>query len=191
MAESHSDAFQERRKGMEEAFFKQRDQELVEKMRLEMESLEEKKRLAQVSGIGTDHVLDSLVAAGVRAETLAAVSLVPVVEVAWCDGSVSPAERDAVLNAAVHHGIAPDSAPYALLKRWLEDRPDSHVVAAWKDYVRDLKSVLPAESVAEMRQTMVDRATRVAEAAGGFLGINTISKTEQNTIDEFARVWDA
>lgn len=190
MREPGSDAFDERRKGMEEAFFKQRDQELVEKMRLEMESLEEKQRLAQVSGITNDQVLDALVKAGARAETLAAVALLPVVEVAWCDGSVSPAERDAVLNAAVHHGIHPDSAAYEVLKRWLEDRPDLQAISAWKQYVRELRSILPPESIAEMKRNTIDRCTRVAEAAGGFLGINTISATEQKTIDELARVWD-
>ncbi len=184
------DPFSERRKSLEEAFFKDKDRQLMERMRSEMAAMEEKKALAHVSGISDPKVLDNLVKAGVGAQTLAAVALVPIVEVAWCDGSVSTEERDAVLNAAVAQGIKPDTAPYAILQSWLNNRPDSHVVAAWKDYVKALTPLMPKETLAEMKRTMIDRATRVAEAAGGFLGIATISKSERATIDEFARAFD-
>ena len=190
MRELGSDSFSERRKGLEEAFFKDRDQQLLAKMRGELQSLEERRQLAHVSGITAEHVLQNLVQAGVRAETLTAVGLIPLVEVAWCDGMVSPEERDAVLNAAVQQGIHRDSAPHELLKQWLISRPDSHVVAAWKEYVRELAHLMPKESIDELKRNMVDRCTRVAEAAGGFLGLSTISKSERQAIDEFGRAWD-
>lgn len=179
----------ERRRSLEEAFFKQRDQELLNKLRGELDAFEEKKKLAHVSGIAAERVLQHLVAAGVRAETLAAVSLLPMVEVAWCDGNVSPEERDAVLNAAVKQGLAPDSGSYALLKQWLQNRPDSHVVGAWKEYVQELAHVMPAESVAEMRKQLIDRCKNVAAAAGGFLGLSTVSRVEQATIEEFEKAF--
>jgi hypothetical protein len=190
MREPGSDSFSERRKGLEEAFFKDRDQQLLAKMRGEMQAMEERKQLAHVSGITAEHVLHNLVQAGVRAETLTAVGLIPMVEVAWCDGMVSSEERDAVLNAAIQQGIHRDSAPHELLKQWLTTRPDSHVVAAWKEYVRELAHLMPKESIAELKRNMVDRCTRVAESAGGFLGLSTISKSERSAIDEFARAWD-
>src|SRR5207253_7165559 len=136
MAEgSSSDPFKQREIALEEAFFKERDRQLMEKMRAELAAMEEKQKLAHVTGIVEDHVLVSLVQAGVRAETLAAVMLIPLVEVAWCDGSVASEERDAVLNAAVGQGIHPDSASYGLLKHWLDERPEERIIAAWKEYV--------------------------------------------------------
>jgi hypothetical protein len=36
--------------------------------------------------------------------------------------------------------------------------------------------------VAEFKRTMIDRATRVAESAGGFLGMATISTSERAKI---------
>jgi hypothetical protein len=42
-----------------------------------------------------------------------------------------------------------------------------------------------------MKKNMVDRATRVAAAAGGFLGLATISKHEHAKIEELAKAWDA
>jgi hypothetical protein len=190
MHKSSTDAFAERSKNLEDAFFKDRDQQLMQKMRRELESLEESKKLAHVSGIVEERVLKSLVGAGVRGETLTAVTLIPMVEVAWCDGSVSGEERDAVLNAAVKAGIHPDTASYELLRQWLQSRPDSHIIAAWKDYVTEVSRLMPKESVADFKRNMIDRCTRVAEAAGGFLGLATISKHERAKIDEFAKAFD-
>lgn len=184
------DPFGDRRKSLEEAFFKDKDQQLMEKMRSELSAMEDKKQLAHVSGIVEERVLDHLVKAGVKAETLAAVSLIPLVEVAWADGSISPEERDAVLNAAAAHGVEQGTAPHEILKAWLKDRPDSHVIAAWKEYVREMARLMPKEAIAEFKRTMIDRATRVAESAGGFLGLATISKHERAAIDELAKVYD-
>jgi tellurite resistance protein len=183
------DPFSERRKNLEEQFFKDRDQHLMEKMRSELNAFEEKKQLAHVSGIVEERVLDNLAKAGVKAETLAAVSLVPLVEVAWADGSISPEERDAVLNAAVAQGIHADSAPYAILESWLQTRPDPKVMVAWRDYVQEVSRLMPKDSVAELKRAMLDRATRVAEAAGGFLGLATISKSEKAVIDGLAKAF--
>ena len=188
MKEPTTDIFRQRERSLEEAFFKDRDQKLIEKMRGELEAFEEKKKLAHVSGIVEERVLQHLAQAGVRAETLAAVSLIPLVEVAWVDGTVSSDERDAVLNAAVGQGIHADSAAYGILKKWLTERPDPHVLAAWKDYVIELIKLMPPETIAEMKRNLLDRCTRVAEAAGGFLGLATISKSERAKIDEFAKI---
>jgi hypothetical protein len=186
-----SDSFRQREMALEDAFFKERDRQLLEKLRGELSSKEERFKVGHVTGIVEEKVLDDLVKAGVRAETLAAVSLIPLVEVAWCDGSVAPEEREAVLNGAIAYGIHPDSAAYALLKRWLEEHPDPRIVTAWKEYVHELARVSPKETIAAMKSKMLDRATRVAAAAGGFLGLATISKHEHAKIEELAKAWDA
>jgi hypothetical protein len=111
------------------------------------------------------------------------------IEVAWCDGNVSPEERDAVLNAAANEGVKPDTAAYGLLKSWLDQRPDPHIIAAWNDYVRDVSRQMPADAVATLKNKMLDRVNRVAAAAGGFLGLATISKHEKAKIDELAQAF--
>src|SRR4029079_1818014 len=155
MANYGSDAFKQREIGLEEAFFKERDQQLLQKLRGELTAFAERRKVGHVTGIAEEHVLASLVKAGVKSETLAAVGLIPIVEVAWCDGSVAPEERDAVLNAAVAHGIHEDSASYALLKRWLDERPDPQIVAAWKEYVHELAKISPKETIAAMKKVML------------------------------------
>jgi hypothetical protein len=184
----NSSAFEARGRALEEAFFKERDRELLAKLRGELESLEESKKLAHVSGIVQEQVLMNLVKAGIKAETLAAIVTIPMVEVAWSDGAVSSAEKAAVLNAAARQGLKPGTAPYELLERWLVDRPDSRIIAAWKEYVRELAKLMPKATIEAMHKDVIDRCVRVAEAAGGFVGIHRISKIEQATIDDFANV---
>jgi predicted metalloendopeptidase len=186
-----SDAFGSRGRALEEAFFKDRDQKLLNKLRNELQHFEESKKLAHVSGIVEQQVLTNLVEAGITAETLVAVGLIPLIEVAWSDGAVSREEKEAVLNAAAAEGIQPDTAARHMLEQWLTSRPDSRVVAAWKEYVSEMARLMPAETTAAIKKQMIDRATRVAEAAGGFLGLATISKVERATIDDFARHFDA
>ena len=190
MNSASSDAFKKREMGLEDAFFKDRDRQLMEKLRSELSAMEERQKLAHVTGIVEEQVLNYLVQAGVRAETLAAVSLIPMVEIAWCDGTVAPQERNAVLNAAVSQGVKPDTAPYELLKHWLDERPDSHIIDAWKAYIKEMAHLMLKESLAKMKSHMLDRCRRVAAAAGGFLGLNSISKHEQAMIDEFTRAWE-
>lgn len=187
---SSNDAFKKREASLEDAFFMDRDRQLMEKMRMELSAFEEKKKLAHVSGIVEERVLSNLVQAGVQAETLAAVGLIPMVEVAWCDGTVAPEEREAVLNAAASQGVQPDTASYELLKSWLDKRPDAHIIAAWKDYVKEVAQLMPKDSLASLKQNMHERCRRVAAAAGGFLGLSTISKHEQAMIDDLMKAWD-
>ena len=74
------------------------------------------------------------------------------VEIAWRDGTVAALERNAVLNAAVSQGVQPDTCAYELLKHWLDERPDSHIIDAWKAYIKELAHLMPKESLAKVNQ---------------------------------------
>ena len=182
------DIFGDRRKALEDSFFRERDQLLLEKLRLEFEAVEEQRHLANVSGILDDKVLSNLVKAGVRAETLIAVTLIPLVEVAWADGSVSEDEREAVLKAAAENGVKEGSAAHQLLNHWLKDRPDVRIIAAWKEYVGALAKAMPADAMLVMRERLMGRMRAVAEATWSIMGLGRkISKVEQAAIEEFER----
>ena len=188
MHTSLGDAFGDRRKALEDSFFRERDKVLMDKLRLELEALEENRQLAHVSGILDDKVLSNLVKGGVRAETLAAVSLIPLVEVAWADGAVSDDERAAVLKAAAENGIKEGSASHELLNHWLKDRPDVRIIASWKEYVGALAKAMPADAMHVLRDRLMGRMKNVAEATWSFMGLGRkISKVEQSAIEEFER----
>ena len=84
----------DRRKALEEEFFKKESEKLRARLREQADRETARAALAEASGIGDAEVLDRLVQLGMSAETFAALSLVPLVEVAWASGKVEPQERE-------------------------------------------------------------------------------------------------
>jgi hypothetical protein len=81
--------------------------------------------------------------------------------------------------------FAKDSPDLAILKQWLEHKPDPQLLEAWKHYIRGLCEQLTAPQKAALRTEVIGHARQVAQAAGGFLGLgNKISKAEQDMLDQ-------
>ncbi|MCH7882612.1 MAG: hypothetical protein IIB69_13795 [Proteobacteria bacterium] len=174
----------DRGKALEEIFFAN-ESEKLRKALLEKEAAKNKKEaLSAASGVTDDAVLEQLVALDIRSDTLAALSLVPLVEVAWADGTMDDNERSAILSAARDSGLSGESA--ALLDGWLVTQPSSDVLSAWKDYVAVLTSTMDKATRDKLKQELLSRARTVAESAGGFLGIGTISSEEEDKLEELA-----
>ena len=136
------DFLADRRSALEDAFFRRRDAELVEQMKQQMSEDSQRDALAESSGITDEKLLDRFVEMKLNSDTVAALSLVPLVQVAWADNKLESAERDAILSAAVESGIGKDKPAYKLLLSWLESAPESDVVSAWSDYVQALSKTL-------------------------------------------------
>ena len=94
------------------------------------------------------------------------------------------AGRGAVLRGAESAGIAQDSPSHALLRAWLEERPDARIFEAWRDFVAALCAGLSIEGQLGLREDLLGRAREVAEAAGGFLGVRSISRREEAVLRE-------
>lgn len=177
------DALFKPRLSLEDAFFHKQDKQLLEKMR-ELKNMEEtKKTLSEVSGIHDDHILHKLLDLKIRPEMVAALSIVPLVEVAWADGSLDEKEIAAVVQGAEDAGISKGSPSFALLLRWLEDKPGPEMLEAWTFYIKGMCEKLDAKERAELKGELLGRAKAVAEAAGGFLGLTSkISKQEKEML---------
>jgi hypothetical protein len=183
------DAFAARRRALEDAFFQQRDAELVKNIRSHLSEMEEKQKLTHVSGILDQQVLVDLVHAGVTAETLLAMRFVPMIGVAWSDRVVSKEERSAILQAAEAEDIAAGSPAHKLLEAWLENKPNSAVFTAWKEYVGALAQVMPAATLLKLRERTERLCHLVAKATGGILGVGSVSAAERAAIADFSASW--
>ncbi len=182
--------FGDRRKSLEEAFFSKQNAKLVEKLRAEQEAVATKEALAQISGIESEDVLDRLAELGIDASVWAAISLVPLVEVAWADGKVEEAERQSILRAAEASGIDPDSASRALLASWLDQRGDGRLLEVWEAFITGLCADLGAVERNALRDQVVGRARDVAEAAGGFWGLgNKTSALEEAVLVRLSKAF--
>lgn len=188
-------SFSGRRRELEEKFFLQRDMELLQSLREKAASEKRKEALATASGITDDDLLDQLIELDVSAETVAALFLVPLIAVAWADGSIDTAERQAVLGAAEQKGIQKNHPGYQLLESWLNQKPDIELVSVWKGYAAALSQTLheAAKDALKdaLKEDLLRRARAVAEATGGLLGLgNRISKSEQAVLDELEQAFD-
>jgi hypothetical protein len=180
----------DRRKALEEEFFAKHNQQLLRQLRETTAAKAKHEALAAASGITDAAVLAQLAAVGLSSETVAALSLVPLVEVAWADGRLDDKERGALLAAAEHAGLSKDSASYQLLEEWSRQRPSPRLLAAWKAYVAALSRMLDVQATQALKQDLLGRAREVAEAAGGFLGLGKrISSAEQAVLTELEQAF--
>jgi hypothetical protein len=181
----------DREKALEESFFAKQNEKLLEALRRREEKKASREELARVSGIADSEVLGRLVELGISAESWTALSVVPLVEVAWADGEVSDKERAAVLAGAEANGIGVRSPGYETLEGWLRQRPDGRLLEAWGQYtVRLCAGLAPAERHA-LRDEVMGRARAVARATGGFLGLgDRISPEEEIILQELERAFE-
>ena len=174
----------DRGKAMEERFFSEKDKQLLDQLKAELSAEEDRKALATVSGISDAAVLDALVSHQVTAESLASVSLIPLVAVAWADGVMEEKERDAILQAAEQTGIENNSASHKLLQSWMSDAPSEELLTSWKNYIGALKENLEPAAFGQLKNSVMGRARSVAEAAGGILGFGKTSDKESDVIEQ-------
>ena len=176
---------------LEDSFFQQKNAELLNDFREHVGKLERKEQLADASGIHDDAVLDRLAALNIRPETLAALALVPFVEVAWADGKVQEKEHAAVMTAAEHAGIHQDDDAFALLDDWLNHRPAPGMLDAWKGYVVKLCEALDEQAADRLKHDLLDRARNVAQEKCGFLGFGKgLNPADAAMLDELERAFD-
>jgi uncharacterized tellurite resistance protein B-like protein len=177
----------DRKKALEESFFAKQNAALLERMRAEREKEAAVESLARTSKIEDRETLVKLVELGLDAATWAALSIVPLVEVAWADGDVNAKERDAVLSAAHEQGIETGTASHDLLESWLNTRPGPALFASWAAYATELAAALSIDQRQALHRDLAERAQGIARAAGGLLGIGRVSDAEQRAIDSLGK----
>jgi hypothetical protein len=166
-------------RSLEDAFFLQSDRLLIER-RAQLQAMQEtKEALAEVSGIKDEAILEKLVRLNVSPETLAALAVVPLIEVVWADGRVDEKERQVVLAHAKKQGIHDGSIEHDLLDRWLRQRPGNELLEAWRHYVEGLCARMEPSERARLRSELLRDVRVAAEASGGFFGLGGISAKEK------------
>jgi hypothetical protein len=186
------DALGDRRKALEESFFARENAKLLERLKNEQSTQDTREALAQVSGIQSDEVLGKLCELGIEADTWVAVSVAPLVEVAWADGKITDAEREAVLSGAEANGISSSSPGYQLLESWLAHRPDGRLLEVWGEFIVGLCAELSESEQSALQEEILGRARKIADAAGGFLGLgNRISPEEEIILSELSKAFES
>jgi hypothetical protein len=168
---------------LESAFFREGSED--QRRALAREEARARDALADATGITDAQLVARLAELGIRVETLAALTLIPLIEVAWADGVMEEKERRAVLKGAVSSGIPEDSASHGLLELWTAEKPPPDLVEVWREFIAALCASLTPDEATRLCDNVIGRAREVADAAGGFLGlVARISARERTVLDD-------
>ena len=173
---------EDRAKALEDQFFEKENAKKLEAMRAKESEKASREELRKASGMTDDAVLDKLIALGLKTNTIAALSLVPLIEVAWADGEIQDNERNAILQGAHGKGLEAGSDGYDLLQNWLKRKPSTELFDAWQSYIKALAGQLNDEQNKLLKNQIVGFAKMVAASAGGFLGIGKVSASEEKAL---------
>jgi len=184
-------SIEERGRALEEAFYAKKNAELLEQVRADLDTATKREDLKSATGITDDTVLDALINLGVNSGSLAAISIAPMVLVAWANGTINDKECEAVMAGAEKSGIASGSTAAKMLSGWLTEKPGDDLAVAWKGYIGAINLKLPAGDQVELGEQIMARCNNVAEAAGGFLGLGSISANEKAVLDIVKATLDA
>jgi len=117
-------------------------------------------------------------------EKLAALALAPLVEVAWADGHVTPAEREAVLEAAKALGLGQRSEfCRSTLRRWLNEAPPTAALEQWRSLLAPTLAESTSRPARKARNRLLSEAVKVAKMDG-------LDFEEGAAIDERAGITD-
>lgn len=172
------------RRAREEEYFRKQDQRLREEQRRRVLREAEERHLGAVVGIPDEHLVTELLDEGFTAERIPLLYLVPALEVAWADGSVSDSEHEWLLKFACEQGANSDSPAYGQLSAWLADKPPAEFFAST---LRLIGRVCRAQSPLEAEATVTkvtSYCSQIAEASGSWLGLGSkVSRTEAQVLE--------
>jgi hypothetical protein len=173
---------EERGKALEDQFFEKENQQKLTAMKEKLDAQRSREDLRKASGMTDDAVLDKLVALGLKSNTIAALSLVPLIAVAWADGAIQDNERTAILQGAHGKGLEQGTDGYELLQTWLARKPSEDLFTAWEAYIKTLTVQLNEEQNRLLKNQILGFAKMVAAAAGGILGFGKVSGDEEKVL---------
>jgi hypothetical protein len=165
--------FEKREQAFEAVFFARLGNERIAELRAKQAAEEAKIAISQSTGISDPAVLERILSSDIDPRHLQALSLVPVVITAWASGEVTPAERDAALQAAEKEGVSKKSGAHALLESWLDEAPSPDLEKTWAEYVGAVLDQLDDEAREALKQDLMSRCRQVARASGGILGLGS------------------
>lgn len=168
----------------EDDYFRKQDQELIDKMRKAAAAEDARRELGAKSGIQDPDLLAEVERLGFSADTVSLLPLVPILEVAWAEGGVSPAERDLILQVARSRGIDAGSAADRQLADWLADRPAADVFSRARRLIAAMLSAGTGAGHDLSADDLVKYCESIAAASGGILGLGKVSSGERAVIEQ-------
>ncbi len=118
--------------------------------------------------------------------------VVPLVEVAWADGTITQRERQMIFDSLVGMNIPDSEENLRTLANWLDLRPDDSFFAEALHEIRNEIAAADPDAGTKQKYDIISRCTLVAEASGGEIGFVSagvrICDEEIQTVKQIARI---
>ena len=187
-----NELFRDRERANEANYFRQEDAKLLESLRARAPLDEIAKALGEKLRVDNPELLQHVRDLGLSPEAAPALFVAPLVQVAWAEGSVTPAELDTVLKLAASRGVTPNTPPHDQLLAWLKERPSDAVFDTAVEIIKYGFDVLPPAERDDRIKKIVEACHEVAAASGGglaaMLGLgSSVSNAEASLLDDIRR----
>jgi hypothetical protein len=168
----------------EDDYFRKQDQELIEKMRKAAAADAARRALGVESGIQDPDILREIAQLGFGADTVSLLPLVPILQVAWAEGVITPAERVLIIELARHRGIEEGSPADQQLAEWLAHRPSPDVFSRAGRLIAAMLTAGAGTAQDLSADDLVKYCESIAAASGGILGLGKVSSSESAAIEQ-------
>ena len=179
-----SDIVGDRKKALEEEYFRKQEKELIEKLKQRAKAEAERKGLAEAAGVSNEQILASFREMGFDRETVALLHFIPLLEVAWSDEAVSAKERAGILEMARARGITEGSPAHGKLLGWLANRPDSVLFERARTVMHDVLAFMTEDKRQVAARDLVAACEEIAAASGGIFGLGSKMSAEERAAIE-------
>ena len=161
----------------EDAYFRKQDEQLRRRLRDQLSTAAGE--LSERPATDKSTLAARIVSLGFGGEKSRVFDLLPLVHVAWADGSVSRQERAAILDVLADRGIVHGSDAFLLMETLLEERPSD-------EFMRQSLAILKEVVGSARAANTVELCMRVANASGGFMNVGNVSIAERGRIQAIA-----
>jgi hypothetical protein len=168
------------KRDQEEDYFRKQDRELIERMRKAAATA----AVGARTGIQDPDLLRDIAALGFTAETVSLLPLVPILQIAWADGDISPEERKLIVDVARTRDIAEGSPADRQLTEWLARCPPADAFARANRLVAAMLAAGSGATHDLSADNLVKYCESVAHASGGILGLGKVSAGERVAIEQ-------
>ena len=183
------DSLAERGRAIEEEYFRRKDRELIEKMRQATAAEAARGEMGRATGLQDPALLKELQDLGFTPETVVLLPVVPVLEMAWAENEITPAERRLIVTFARSRGVAEHTAADEQLNKWMTSRPDGAVFRGAGRLIAAMLSSGASQSGGPLNtDDLVAYCEEIASASGGLLGtrLGSISSEEKALLARIA-----
>ena len=103
----------------------------------------------------------------------------PLIKVAWADGTLEDRERQAILKMAELRGVHKGSDLYRILVQRIETPPSEKEFNSALEVVRLMMSMFPEEAQSKSRTDLVEYSTMIASLSRKLLGLGVAVDAEE------------